>query len=142
QTITLASQLPTITGPVVIDGCSQPGASTNTLATGNNAELLIELDGSSAGAGADGLVLSGSHITIRGLVINRFSGNGILIGGAGDTDNFIEGNFIGTDPTGTLSQGNGAAGILVLTNDNRIGGTTPASRNLISGNGSWRVQLR
>ena len=37
QTISPASPLPTITDPVIIDGYSQPGASPNTLAVGNNA---------------------------------------------------------------------------------------------------------
>src|SRR5262249_52497269 len=45
---TIAPQLaalPTITDPVVIDGYTQPGASPNTLAGGDNAVLLIELTG-------------------------------------------------------------------------------------------------
>ncbi len=56
HTISPASALPTITDPVVIDGYTQPGASPNTLANGDNAVLLIELDGSNAGAGSPGLV--------------------------------------------------------------------------------------
>ena len=51
QTISPASQLPPITVPVVINGYTQPGASPNTLANGNNAVLLIELNGASAPAG-------------------------------------------------------------------------------------------
>src|SRR6185295_15730292 len=43
-----ALALPPITGPVVIDGYTQPRASLNTLATGdNNAVIQIELDGAS-----------------------------------------------------------------------------------------------
>ena len=45
----------------------------------------------------------------------------------------IEGNFIGTDPTGTLARPN-SGGIRVFSSDNRIGGLTPAARNVISGN--------
>ena len=41
-------------------------------------------------------VSSGS--TVRGLVINRFSGNGIRVFGGGG--NVIRGNFVGTDVTG------------------------------------------
>ncbi len=60
QTITPASALPAITEAVVIDGYTQPGASPNTLATGNNANILIELDG-------DGCVLcSGAVDQLRG----------------------------------------------------------------------------
>src|ERR1043165_4028411 len=47
KTISPLTPLPVITDSVTIDGYTQPGASPNTLATGNNAVLLIELDGSS-----------------------------------------------------------------------------------------------
>lgn len=42
QTITLTSALPTIDETVTIDGYTQPGASPNTLAVGNDAVLLID----------------------------------------------------------------------------------------------------
>src|SRR6187401_1100687 len=48
RTITPQSTLPTITSPVTIDGYTQPGAAANTLAVGDNAVLLIELNGTSA----------------------------------------------------------------------------------------------
>src|SRR6516165_6916809 len=44
HTISLTSNLPTITEPITIDGYSQPGSRANTLADGDNAVLLIELD--------------------------------------------------------------------------------------------------
>jgi len=47
--------------------------------------------------------------------------------------NRIQGNFIGTDVSGTVAIPNGD-GILSNTPDSLIGGTTPAARNLISGN--------
>src|SRR5262249_54086375 len=40
-TIQLLSPLPDITDPVVIEGYTQPGATTNSLATGDNAHLQI-----------------------------------------------------------------------------------------------------
>src|SRR5262245_49805852 len=40
--------LPTVTKPVVIDGYTQAGAMPNTRAVGNDAVLLIELNGSGA----------------------------------------------------------------------------------------------
>ena len=51
HTISLLSALPTITAPAIIDGYTQPGASPNTLAVGDNAVLLIELSGANAGIG-------------------------------------------------------------------------------------------
>ena len=69
---------------------------------------------------------------VRGLAINRFNANGIdIVGGTGTR---IEGNFIGTDATGTLDRGNGDGVDIADGSKHIIGGTTPASRNLISGN--------
>jgi titin len=70
------------------------------------------------------------------LVINRFTGRGIHL--ANSRDNVVEGNFIGTDASGTLDLGNNVAGVVLGLNEtrSRIGGTSPAARNLISGNGS------
>lgn len=129
--------LPTITEAVSIDGLTQPGASPNTLPTGNNANLTIELDGTFAGATATGLRLSGagaSGSTIRGLVINRFSDEGIEVSNADDVT--IQGNFIGTDATGSVAAGNGGHGIEINTGSTGVlvGGSMPDARNVISGN--------
>ena len=145
HTIQPLSGLPTITDPVVIDGYSQAGSSPNSLPDGNNAVLLIELDGSAAGPPVPtspvGLGFRTANSTVRGLVVNRFACSGIAFGaGAGNVDgNVVEGNFIGTDVTGTLPLGNGtcggdSGGVGFASNNNRIGGTTPAARNLISAN--------
>src|SRR5512137_1235387 len=45
HTIAPLTPLPLITNSLTIDGYSQPGTNPNTLATGNNAVLLIRLDG-------------------------------------------------------------------------------------------------
>lgn len=134
--------LPAITQTVTINGYTQPGAKANTKAVGDNARIMIELNGSAAGA-ASGLEIDGaSNSVIRGLAINRFSGSGVVIAsnsqeGTSALNNRIEGNFIGTDPSGTQDLGNGSRGVVVFnqtSNNNTIGGTTPAARNLISGN--------
>ena len=131
KVIAPTSPLPTITEAVVIDGYSQPGASANTLSTGNDAVLKIILDGVNAGT-ASGLVLSSAvaDVVIKGLVIQRFAGNGITVGGH---DNRIRGNFIGTNAGGSAKRGN-SVGVAVTGDHNVIGGVAPADRNLISGN--------
>ncbi len=142
RTIAPTSVLPNISDAVTIDGYTQPGASVNTLATGENAVLLIELDGTSAGANMDGLRLVASGSTVRGLVVNRFKRHGIALVGAtgGGDNNTVTGNFLGTDPTGMIDLGNSDDGVGVETaagqgsDNNTIGGTTPAARNVISGN--------
>jgi CSLREA domain-containing protein len=134
HTIRPISALPTVTDPVTIDGYSQPGArpNTNPPALGTNAVLKIELDGSLAGPGVDGLHIIAGPSRVRGLVINRFS-DGIELSGAGG--NVIQGNFIGTDVPGTVALGNADHGIRIfLSSGNTIGGTAASARNIISGN--------
>jgi hypothetical protein len=140
HTITLATELPVITSPVVIDGYTQPGSSANTLAAGDNAVLTVELSGASVGNTGSGLTL-GSNApgsTVRGLVINRFAGNGILIQSNGNT---VAGNFIGTNASGTGGLGNALDGISVQASSNTIGGTTTAARNVISANGRHGISI-
>jgi CSLREA domain-containing protein len=139
KTITPGSALPDITTPVVINGYSQPGASVNTLVTTDNAVLLIELNGTSAGGvGTHGLQLmtGASGSTVRGLVVNRFGGDGVSLSGADSC--VLSGNFVGTDPTGLLDLGNAQRGIggafFSSPDNNLIGGITPAARNIVSGN--------
>ncbi|MEN3312811.1 MAG: hypothetical protein V7645_2140, partial [Actinomycetota bacterium] len=121
QTITPATPLPAITEAVTIDGTTQPG---------HGATPIIELDGSAAGASATGLYAAADNITIRGLVVNRFTYIGIWLQGAND---IVVGNYIGTNVAGTTAAGN-QLGIFATIGPNTIGGTTTDSRNLISGN--------
>jgi CSLREA domain-containing protein len=104
-----------ISDPVVIDGTTQPGF------TGSP---LIELNGSNAGPDAFGIVIFAGSSTVRGLVINRFALTGLDIDVNGN--NTIQGNYIGTDLTGTVDLGNGVNGLAVSqgSGDNLIGGTT------------------
>ncbi len=136
HTIQPLSALPTITDPVTVDGYTQPGASPNTNGPGLglNTVLMIELDGSSAGAGTNGLAITAGDSTVRGLVINRFTENGIQLQTIGG--NVVEGSFIGTDVTGTAALGNGFFGLIITSGapGNTIGGITRATRNIISGN--------
>ena len=130
QTITPLSPLPVITGPVTIDGTTQNLGS---------ATPPIELDGSSAGPGVKALSVSGGNSIVRGLVINRFQSLGIELFGSGCN---IEGNFIGTNATGTAGQGNGDSGVLINAGSGHvIGGTVAAARNVISANVGSGVQV-
>jgi CSLREA domain-containing protein len=117
-----AGGLPSITDPVVIDGTTQPSFDTSP---------LIELDGTDAtGTNVPGLYLRADDSTIKGLIINHFNYAGIWLEGARDV---VAGNFIGTNAAGTAVAGN-QLGIFATIGPNTIGGTTPAARNLISGN--------
>ncbi|MDW5290227.1 T9SS type A sorting domain-containing protein [Formosa sp. PL04] len=81
---------------------------------------------------------------------NLISGNGYygiyLQGGVGSTpvaSNSFKGNYIGVDVTGNVALPNGR-GIMMLAGDidgNIIGGTTPNSKNVISGNSSTGIAI-
>src|SRR5262249_34670497 len=99
--------LPTIIKPVTINGYSQTGASVNTMANSDNAVLLIQLNGPSAGTSSNGLTLGAGSggSTIKGLDITSFSGDGIVVQSNG---NMILGSFVGVNPTGTTRMPNGS----------------------------------
>ena len=126
QTINLASALPSITAPVVIDGLSQPDAACDA--------PLIELNGTNAGAGLDGLLISAGNSLVQGLIINRFSSDGIsLITNGGNT---VRCNRIGTNAAGNADLGNGGNGILASSSSSNT-----ISENTISGNSLSGVRL-
>ena len=133
HTIAPASALPGITDAVTIDGYTQPGSSPNTHAVGEGLDtvLMIEIDGTAAGP--NGLVAQAQNVTIRGLVVNRFPA--YQIEGSGfpyNTAHFVvEGCFVGTTPDGLHASGAGP-GVDAEHQDIRIGGLTPAARNLIA----------
>jgi hypothetical protein len=147
QTIRVTSDvLPDITGPVTIDGYSQPSATPNTLsrAGGTDTKLLIEVSGPSSG-----LKLKANDSTVKGLVINCVDNSlcpkaGLSIEGS---NNVVSGNFIGTNSSGTGMAPNSTSGrfqdgVLILTGaNNRVGGTAPADRNLLSGNSDAGVAV-
>jgi CSLREA domain-containing protein len=135
HTITPTSALPAITDPVTIDGYTQPGAQPDSVGPGSptDAVLNVVLNGDSAGGGA-GLELTGPGSTIRGLVINGGFLYGVEIDGGGATNNAVVGNYIGTTADGATAKGLGIYGVLIAgASANRVGGTAPADRNVISG---------
>jgi hypothetical protein len=135
HTIAPATELPAISDPVTIDGYSQPGAEPNQKTVGSDAVLKMELSGASAALGSDGLEISASNSTVRGLVINRWSNSGINISGSGSTGNRVTGNYLGTDKKGAALLGNNDKGVKIANaSSNTVGGTVAAARNVISGN--------
>ncbi len=96
QTIAPASAFPAIAHQVSILGYTQSGS-------GYTGPPLIVLNGSSAGAGSNGLnfAAGSSGSEVQGLVIQGFKFNGILINAT--SGNLIVGNYIGTDIHGTTA---------------------------------------
>ncbi len=144
HTIQPITGLPEITDAVIIDGFTQSGASQNTNPPGlsSNAVLKIELDGTNAGA-ANGLFITVADCSVQGLVINRFGLSGIYILGADSSGNVLQGNFIGTDVTGTVDLGNGLAGVEIFdAPNNTVGGSQAGEGNVISGNDSHGIDVQ
>jgi parallel beta-helix repeat protein len=84
-----------------------------------------------------GNLISGNHFD--GIFLGEFNGGSTEIH---VTRNHIEGNFIGTDVTGTAALANGQNGVHLEGGavGNFIGGTAPGTRNIISANGDAATQ--
>ncbi len=110
---------PSATGNVVLGNYIGTDAS-GTAAVGNAVGILLLADGNTIGGAEEG-------------ARNIISGNegGVNIHGIG---NVVQGNYIGTDRTGTVALGNTNTGVFVDAPENTIGGTTPGAGNVISGN--------
>ncbi len=126
--ILASASLPTITGPVIIDG------TTDSDFTGTP---IIRIDGDFAFGAANGLVLgAGSDgSTIRGLAITGFDdasgGNAIIIN---SDNNLVVGNYIGVKTAASVTDPNRTAIDISGGANNTIGGTSPEDRNVIASN--------
>jgi hypothetical protein len=148
HTITLNSDLPgleaSFSATATIDGYAQPGSSANTngAGLGDNSVHLIEINGN----GHRCFSMEGGPIVVRGLTVNRCAGYAIDFNPGPDEEllvhGSVEGNFVGTDPTGTIAVGNGEGGVMIrggcdVTVGADVFATVPqaaSARNLISGN--------
>ena len=134
-------------GLVISDlGTFNPVGSSNNVVHGNF--IGTNINGNSAipnpmggvaivGASLDNFI-GGEAAGERNVISGNTSDNIAVHVGA--SSNTIQGNFIGTDVTGTVALGGSAAGVLVgsggAANNNIIGGTAAGAGNLISGNGT------
>ncbi|KOY86440.1 hypothetical protein AD998_10040 [bacterium 336/3] len=137
-----------ITQPAIVDGYSQSGSIPNSLAVGNNANILIEIDGINLGTGTatNGIRISTNNCLITGLAINNIPANTMEDYGTikmpSGNNNIISGNFIGFAPNGTtkkIRSGFENLGVLInadagsLVTANILGGFSPQDRNVIAG---------
>jgi hypothetical protein len=133
----------------VISGNGRDGINFDYLSSENVVQgnfIGVDATGSAAlGNSGHGVVLSGASNNIIGGT-NAGAGN-VISGSAGvgirmaryssfyPTGNLIQGNFIGTDATGSVALPNSGSGVSMVGFNNIVGGTDPGARNVISGNG-------
>jgi parallel beta-helix repeat protein len=103
---------------------------SGTLPLGNGVGIELQ--------GIDNLV--GGTEPGAGNVISGNNSDGVLIFGATATGNQVQGNYIGTDASGTLDLGNAAHGVVVEDARNfSVGDMTPGAGNTIAFNGDTGV---
>src|SRR4029450_8952819 len=119
---------------VAIEGA----AATGTIVQGN--VIGLGSDGSPIGNSKAGVRIALRATAARvGLTKptgrNIISGNviGISLRDAATQSNQIQGNYIGTDASGTVARPNGAGIVVVTANRNRIGGTASNPGKVLSG---------
>jgi titin len=151
-TIAEAGNLISGNGPFGIDitgGASRITVQGNLIGTDVTGTVI--LGNGTPGSGMDaGVWLQATNSLIGGTepgarnIISGNDGEGIAIRG---NNNRVEGNYIGTDITGTVALPNAGDGITIAggfggpDHDNVIGGTEPSARNLISGNAGDGIRV-
>lgn len=136
---------------ILIEFGSETLVQGNLIGTDISGELPL---GNGTSGFGDGIEIRGPRNTIggnvsgAGNVIVASGGSGINLTGDQFNDNIIQGNYIGTDASGTLILGNGNAGIrlqqglnTVQADNNIIGGESPGEANVIAFNGYAGVYL-
>jgi hypothetical protein len=128
RSISLSTPLPDITDGLIIDAFTQPGSSANTQELSYDGTHCVVLSGGTT----HGLRLSpilGEEVTVRGLAFYDFTTAAIEVNGLGSA--IVEGNVFGTGAA-VIANGFDLYAIRVVGAPNtRIGGSTPAQRNLI-----------
>ena len=117
HTVALATPLPEITEPLVLDATTQSSYAGSPL-------LVI------TGAHETGFTLAVGETTLRGLAIGGFSDAGVRMSGPGG--NRVEASHIGL--VGDAARPNGTGIVVDGSPDHVIGGATTGAGNVISGN--------
>ena len=120
RTIALATSLPAVTATLDINGTSQPGFA---------GVPLVRIDGVALPANHDALTINTSASTVRGLMITRAPGAGLVF--AGGILNRVHTTYLGTDGSNALGNG---TGISVRSPGNTVGLAEDGKHNVISGN--------
>ncbi|MEO5624207.1 MAG: right-handed parallel beta-helix repeat-containing protein, partial [Dokdonella sp.] len=141
QTITIGSDLPSVSAGVLINGFTQSGSTANTSTFADNAHRCIIIDG--GGVATTGLFYIGpasSQFWLQGVAMEGFTGAAVsIIGGTGP---LIFGSQFGGVASGVALSSNGINVQLGgLVTGASIGGSDPSLRNVIGGATSYGIQI-
>ncbi|TAH53793.1 MAG: hypothetical protein EYC68_01775 [Chloroflexota bacterium] len=111
-----------------------------TAAKGNHSGILVANNANNNRIGGTNGVSPGGACTGDCNLIAGNRHHGIVIDHSSGT--LVQGNFVGTNVSGTGRLANGDAGVLIGNSDrNQIGGMSPQERNVISGNGVINIEI-
>ena len=127
--ITVSSPLPSLTGPTVFDGTTQPGYTDRPLITVR-----------ATGVSGDGLVLNQPDSAVLGLAVGGFGGAGIRMSGPGGGR--VEASYVGVARNGTTPLPNGQGIVVDGSPTHTIGGEEAGLGNVVSGNTGAGVVVR
>src|ERR1035438_10259388 len=87
--------------------------------------------------------IGGTTAAARNILSGRTNRDGVFLSDPGSSNNVIQGNYIGTDISGTAPMGNNGVGVFVGTGatSNLIGGTVTGAGNVIAANVNDGLQL-
>jgi hypothetical protein len=132
----------------LVSGNGGVGVGIYQLASGNVVQgnyIGTDVTGTAALGNDVGLSIEGSNNLVGGTTVaarNLISGNRYAVIGFGGSSNQVQGNYIGTDVSGTQALGNARDGVHI-NNDNNdtIGGEAPGAANTIAFNGGDGVRV-
>ena len=136
-------------GVNITTGATQNHVAGNYIGTDVSGKIALgnTLSGVRMGNGATvniiGTNSDGTADEFEGNLIAANTEYGVLMTDAGTANNIVAGNLIGTDVTGTADLGNTFRGVAIEVGAGfaRIGGTSLAARNIISGNDTGGIRI-
>jgi len=129
------------TGNLVEGNLIGTNAAGTTAFANGNASASAQFAGLQLFNGAQSNVIGGTTAAARNIISGN-AGQGVVLADYTTNLNLIEGNYIGTDVTGTLALPNSqGVGIFNAPASNTIGGTSLGAGNVISGNAGDGVAI-
>ena len=119
---------------IFLQGSSGKVARGNYVGTDVTGTVVLGLSQSAMDVSGTNHVVGGSSPGDGNVLASADFYQGLVLGGSGHV---VQGNFIGTDVTGTLDLGNHRLGISATGTNITIGGTNPGEGNTIAFNGGF-----